>query len=127
MFGFVNNQWLCRAVTLMPCLRSREINGLISAVKMTVSPKQSAFPSLPMLSNEKAWGRVRKDRDLLPKISGRMLFLTEEAVQTPLIIMGCALRIEANCRQSGLTAINVSLHQLRYSNIWQQLKMDRVI
>lgn len=60
---------------------------------------------------------ARKDLDRLPKISGRMLFLTEEAVQTPLMTMGCALKMVANCRQSGLTA-------MEYPSIYCKMIID---
>ncbi|AUS24921.1 hypothetical protein C1A50_0733 [Paenibacillus polymyxa] len=39
-----------------------------------------------MLSKEKAWGMARKDLALFPKMIGLMLFLTVDAVQTPLMI-----------------------------------------
>lgn len=75
-------------VTMIPCRRSRVMNGLISGVNTTVSPKHSALPSGPTLSKEKACGMVRKERDRLPKMTGRMLLRTEDAVHTPLMICG---------------------------------------
>jgi hypothetical protein len=72
-----------------------------------------------MLSNEKAWGIARKDLAFFPKMIGLMLFLTVDAVQTPLMICGFALKIAANCLHSGLSAIAIPLYlqSCRVTNI----------
>lgn len=69
----------------MPASRSLEINGLISLVRITVSPRHKARPSLLTLSKEIAAGIVRNDLEFLPNILTLMLVLDFVAVHTPLI------------------------------------------
>ncbi|MFC7558153.1 hypothetical protein ACFQY3_02625 [Paenibacillus farraposensis] len=54
----------------------------LSASRTSVAPS----PLRPILSKEKAWGIARKGLAFFPKMIGLMLFLTVDAVQTPLMI-----------------------------------------
>lgn len=84
---------------MMPCRRSLLVNRLISDDKITVSPLQSALPSLDIDSKLNIWGTSRNDLPRRPRTTGRIFVLDFITVHTPLADVCMPPRIRPNCSQ----------------------------